>query len=113
MITNEERRRVASNLRESRYILKPCPHGKQVISARRVASELELAHEGEYLCQNGLERLADLIDRPTCRNTVKDSELCGFEFQCSHCELAWSFDVGDLEDNDFNYCPKCGREVVE
>lgn len=112
-ISDEERRRVAQNLRNSRYLLKPVPSGKQIMSMTRAASELELAHEGNYLNQSGFERLADLIDRPTCSNTVKDSELCGFEFQCSHCELAWHFDVGGLEDNEFNYCPKCGREITK
>lgn len=70
MITDKERRRVAQNLRNSRYRLKPVPSGKQVMSMTRAASELELAHEGNYLNQSGFERLADLIDRPTCHDVL-------------------------------------------
>ena len=62
MVSNEERRRVAQNLRNSRYLLKPVPSGKQIMSMTRAASELELAHEGNYLNQSGFERLAALID---------------------------------------------------
>ena len=40
MVTDEERRRVAQNLRSSRYRLKPVPSGKQVMSMVRAASEL-------------------------------------------------------------------------
>ena len=49
----------------------------------------------------------------TCRNTVIEKDKCGMDFQCSHCELSWSFTVGSLKDNEFFFCPKCGREVVE
>lgn len=109
MISDEERRRVASNLRESRYILKPCPHGKQVISARRVASELELAHEGEYLCQNGLERLVELVDRPTC--TLSEAE-CG-SLACSNCGAAMYAPDFMSSTSAWRYCPGCGAEVIE
>lgn len=44
-------------------------------------------------------RLADLIDRPTCR-----AEVRGGVARCSLCGAAWT--VGAL-----GYCPSCGAEV--
>lgn len=114
-ISDEERRRVAQNLRNSRYLLKPVPSGKQIMSMTRAASELELAHEGNYLNQSGFERLADLIDRPTCRNVYDESKAgaCENGFECSECGNVVEDGEGWLVNGTFNYCSKCGAEVVE
>lgn len=112
MITDRERRRVAQNLRNSRYRLKPVPSGKQVMSMTRAASELELAHEGNYLNQSGFERLADLIDRPTCHDVLGEKAYSDY-FKCSECGFAintWDMDGAWLT---IYYCPNCGAEVVE
>lgn len=71
----------------------------------RAASELELAHEGNYLNQSGFERLSDLIDRPTCRKVIP-SEMEGYVF-CSNCGA----EIGEY--GVPNYCHNCGAEVVE
>lgn len=110
-ISDEERRRVAQNLRNSRYLLKPVPSGKQVMSMTRAASELELAHEGNYLNQSGFERLADLIDRPTCHDVLGAKAYSDY-FECSECGFAintWDMDGVWLT---ICYCPCCGAEVV-
>lgn len=111
MITDEERRRVAQNLRSSRYRLKPVPSGKQFMSMVRAASELELAHEMNYLTQSGFERLADLIDRPTCKNlAIKPAD----ELLCSEC--GEHVDIAYMESADdyyARYCPNCGAEVCD
>lgn len=63
-----------------------------------------------------LEKLADLIDRPTCR----DTEARVDSFTCSSC----GFSEGKIMFNPFTYsfrtikpnwkyCPNCGAEVVE
>lgn len=111
MITDEERRRVAQNLRSSRYRLKPVPSGKQFMSMIRAASELELAHEMNYLTQSGFERLADLIDRPTCKNlAIKPAD----ELLCSECgehvDIAY---MESADDYHARYCPNCGAEVCD
>lgn len=72
VVSNEERRRVAQNLRSSRYRLKPVPSGKQFMSMIRAASELELAHEMNYLTQSGFERLADLIEPQSIDGNTSD-----------------------------------------
>lgn len=55
-----------------------------------------------------LEKLADLIDRPTCRNIGGEDGTNGeyYDFFCSACGFAASV-------TDPKYCPNCGAEVVE
>lgn len=111
MISDEERRRVAQNLRNSRYLLKPVPSGKQVMSMIRAASELELAHEMNYLTQSGFERLADLIDRPT----TKRDDVGGIYWRCPRCG---AFNRKDAVTDccgviPSRYCANCGADVVE
>lgn len=114
MITDEERRRVAQNLRSSRYRLKPVLSGKQFMSMVRAASELELAHEMNCLTQSGFERLVDLIDRQTCWNTYDESEMgsCTNGFRCSECGNVVEDYEGYRVRGEFNYCSKCGAIVV-
>lgn len=52
--------------------------------------------------------LADLIDRPTCRNIGGEDGTNGEHhgFFCSDCGFAASV-------TDPRYCPNCGAEVVE
>lgn len=64
-----------------------------------------------------LEKLADLIDRPTCFDTEsKDSK----SFTCSACGFSESklvispFTLSFLwVKPSYRYCPRCGAEVVE
>lgn len=51
------------------------------------------------------ERLADLIDRPTCRKLIPD-EMEGYVF-CSNCGA----EIGEY--GVPNYCPSCGAKVVD
>lgn len=111
MVSNEERRRVAQNLRSSRYRLKPVPSGKQFMSMIRAASELELAHEMNYLTQSGFERLADLIDRPT----TKRDGAGGIYWRCTRCG---AFNRKDAVTDccgviPSRFCANCGAGVVE
>lgn len=56
-------------------------------------------------------RLADLIDRPICRNLSPkpaDVLLCS---ECGeHVDIAY---VESCEDYHAKHCPNCGAEVVE
>lgn len=55
-------------------------------------------------------KLADLIDRPTCRN----EDGFGRSFLCSACGYeAWTYDDSCCDPKDFSFCPDCGAEVVE
>lgn len=69
------------------------------------------------------ERLADLIDRPTCKNVSEFGSNTGsnFDFVCSRCGSRLMSDKmhgSPLVDDRFrhysiNFCPNCGAEVVE
>ena len=69
--------------------------------------ELILACIG-YEQGNLFDHLADLIDRPTCRNIGGVGGTNGeyYDFFCSACGFASGV-------TDPKYCPNCGKEVVE
>lgn len=60
-------------------------------------------------------RLADFIDRPTCRNVYDESKTgaCENGFECSECGNVVEDGEGWLVNGTFNYCSECGAEVVE
>ncbi len=34
-------------------------------------------------------------------------------WECESCKVAWTFEYDPSEDGEMNYCPKCGRKIVE
>lgn len=64
-----------------------------------------------------LEKLADLIDRPTCRNVSGDQDV----FECSECgcKAEMIIDVCNEYGDTFSmsimpsFCPECGSEVMD
>lgn len=59
--------------------------------------------------------LADLIDRPTCRNIYAETEKvggCANGFKCSECGNTVEDYEGYRVSGEFNYCSKCGAVVV-
>lgn len=63
--------------------------------------------------ENIVERIADLIDRPTCRIGYVP---CSADRSCSACGVTFStgtYQGGDHEEHEFMFCPNCGAEVVE
>lgn len=62
------------------------------------------------LCSEVFQRLADLIDRPTCKNIADPYD--GSFFECSKCGERWELACGSPADNNLNFCPRCGAEVV-
>ena len=63
-----------------------------------------------------LERLADLIDRPTCKNA--DSHYDVFECSLCHCKVELITEVCNEYGESFHvpflplYCPSCSAEVM-
>ena len=71
----------------------------------------EYMHPGDY--EELHERLADLIDRPTCRILYVPGSA---DRSCSACGVTFStgtYQGGDHEEHEFMFCPNCGAEVVE
>lgn len=79
---------------------------------KRLAKELELENTS---WRGVLRGIADLIDRPTCRNVYDESKAgaCANGFECSECGNVVEDCEGWLVNGTFNYCSECGAEVVE
>lgn len=96
MISDEERREVAATM--------------MAISCRGV-KDLTLGEVLNSILTGGaprpttemaiLARLADLIDRPVTHSIAEHPG-----FKCKLCGDEWPLDIG------FDYCPRCGAEVV-
>lgn len=136
MISDDERREVAARLRElpsdTYAAIKEWVQGGLFIDAS-IGDEADYSqirnavfgcfpaehmHPGDY--EELHERLADLIDRPTCHDVADfDRE----SFKCSRCgfrvlSIDGAPDAAKLVGTkggviDFGYCPNCGAVVVE
>lgn len=106
-ISDEERREIVKKLR---YTANDNLGG---LSLQKNLAAITKAEDGSW--RGVMRRLADLIDRPTCRNVYDECEMgaCENGFECSECGNR----VEDLEHccitGTFNCCPKCEREVVD
>lgn len=106
-ISGDERREIVKKLR---YTANDDLGG---LSLQKNLAAITKAEDGSW--RGVMRRLADLIDRPTCRNVYDEHEMgaCANGFECSVCGNR----VDDFEHccitGTFNYCPKCGREVVD
>ena len=128
-INDSERREIAARLRESREFISCLPKTAPEQNAFDTF-ELILACIG-YEQGNLFDRLAELIDRPTCENvtvlgshkvTVSDTsrDVC-FDFVCGRCGIHLmgdEMDCSPLLDEKLrccalHYCPVCGAEVVD
>lgn len=105
-ISDEKRREVAENLRNltiGRYI----QYKEQFFDE---LAEVVVGFEDYHDFNAVLEKLADLIDRPTCRNLSPkpaDVLLCS---ECGeHVDIAH---VENCDDYHARFCPNCGAEVV-
>ena len=110
MVNDNQRREAANNIRC--FLLAPQNECIWDIDGLQTIGRLV----GTPLGESVLLRLADLIDRPTCRNVsgYKDT------FECSECRLKVDI-VGD-EGNEYgevfstpfipHFCPNCGALLV-
>lgn len=112
MPTNDERRKIAAELRENRDPLTPY-------------NLVDYIFDDPWNHDSGEEvaaRLADLIEpeERTCRNTVGKPFVGYRMFSCSECGAYLEVD-GDTDANLFaggerpmpRYCPNCGAKVVQ
>lgn len=97
MISNGERRKVAKKLRLPKDSLLAYPEDELI----RLRNEVGCRYR-----QDLYERLADLIDRPITTRHGKFKTKYGRKTPC--CEIC-GYSIGDMR---WNYCPKCGAEVV-
>lgn len=107
MISDAERREVARRLRglDERIDGVPLLCTKQEHDAMALCAIRAVVGKGDVF-----HLLADLIDRPTCRNlSPKPADV----LLCSEC--GEHVDIAHMETCDeyhARYCPRCGRKVV-
>lgn len=109
MISDEERREIAKAIRDRIW--------RNERSSWDVVFELSCIDVlGRCLSSNkdAALLLADLIDRPTCRNVYDENEMgsCINGFECSECGNMVEDYEGYRVSGEFNYCSKCGAVVV-
>lgn len=106
MVTDKERREVAEKLRRFEEDGSPAAAiygGTEAYDQMLVRVLRNIVGRGDLF-----ERLADLIDRPTCRNLGGEEGTNGedYDFFCAACGY-------QSDTTDPNYCPNCGAGVVE
>lgn len=102
MGSDQERRDIAEGLRGLKGECVPLAY---------VLDELGMDCDGADVPKAHVYRLADLVDRQTCRNVADPAD--GGLFECSNCGETWELTCGGIEENHLFFCPNCGGEVVE
>lgn len=103
-ISDTERRAAAARLRQ--FLSEPWDERSWYHDGLQNVGSLVGTSVGESI----IMRLADLIDRPTCKNS--EDLYDGSFFECSECGERWELTCGSPADNNLNFCPRCGAEVV-
>lgn len=106
MINDDERREAAAKLRalDIHYWY---DFADEIDS---LESAIECNVGQRFESQSWWHRLADLVDRPTCRNVADTSD--GGLFECSNCGETWELTCGGPEENHLLFCPNCGCEIA-
>lgn len=106
MIADEERREVVARLRE--WLAIPCYERPWSRDAMQSLGKMVGAVPGE----NIVERIADLIDRPTCEMTECsiDHGSRSWGMRCSRCGTEFEHEKPAY---GWRYCPNCGAEVAD
>ena len=113
-ISDQERREVAAKLRNGGIARDSKEAYTLLLSCVGIRPQLPVTNTYE----DAMVRLADLIDRPTCCNVYDEiydeyeGGRCENGFKCSKCGELVEDCEGYRITGTFNYCPKCGREVV-
>ena len=114
MISDQERREVAKRLRVLDATITNRDTLEQAVDKfmKAVRGDIPFSPIRYSVCNLcGLAViLADLIDRPTCRN---EEDSYDRTFLCSACGYeAYTYGDSNCNPHDFSYCPECGEEVV-
>lgn len=108
MITDEERRNVAANMRSAAERAKEDLNDDSNYSKVAVVYVVSCGVRGVPHYKD-LLHLADLIDIPTCVMTDVGDDFEN-SFQCSNCMS--EFDMSDFDRYPYKRCPECGAVVL-
>lgn len=106
MITDDERRNVAANIRSAANRRKNDLQDDPDYSPFAALCAVFCGVRG-WPHYEDLLHLADLIDRPTTTRHGKFKTKYGRETPC--CEVC-GYSIGDMR---WNHCPKCGAAIVD
>lgn len=106
MITDEERREVAANIRNAANRRKDDLNDDPDYSPFAALSVMS-CWIPRYPRYKDLLHLADLIDRPTTTRHGKFKTKYGRKTPC--CEVC-GYSIGDMR---WNFCPKCGAAIAD
>ena len=109
MISDTKHREIARKLREIEWRTMPELTDGEILNLLAVSVGFD-QYWNEDFDEGLLGRIADLIDRPTCKNIADPYD--GSFFECSKCGERWELTCGSPADNNLNFCPRCGAEVV-
>ena len=108
MISNEQRREVASKLRDAAT---ECYNYGVLESDVLNILGVYTTDSACLVSSDSVMDVADLIDRPTCKTIEHgrpdESHVCK---SCSRCSYGW---FEDIYDKPYGYCPNCGAEVIK
>ena len=120
MISNKERQELAEKLRKYVSMFSHASIrrlGHTTVKANELLAELfgykyykRPSEAIDEIDSTDVLKLADLIDRPTCK--MLDHETSGHQpngQECSRCGEVFILTWRD----SWNYCPNCGAEVIE
>lgn len=109
MVSDEQRRKIAENLRSESEAWSDTFPDSTLNDEDNDAIMFDISRfvlfEGTPTVGEFYARLADLIDRPTCRKVIP-SEMEGYVF-CSRCGA----EIGEYSVP--SYCHNCGAEVMD
>ncbi len=111
-MTDEERRKVAAEMREYPAELTATLHPAEEALAYYVLDLMSIVWLEDGQVMGFFARLADLIEPTveTCEADMTDvieARVAVREYECSKCGMSWE----TVWAYDFSYCPYCGRRV--
>lgn len=111
MITDDERRETVENLRHLSYMNRVRYKEEFYELLDETVMEPDI---GYHEMNDVFERIADLIDRGECENVYDENEMgaCDNGFECSVCECRVEDEEHYRVSGAWNFCPQCGRKVV-
>lgn len=111
MITDDERRETAENLRRLSYMNRVRYKEEFYELLDETVMEPDI---GYHEMNDVFERIADLINRGECENVYDENEMgaCDNGFECSVCGCRVEDEEHYRVSGEWHFCPKCGRKVV-
>lgn len=109
MINDEKRREIVGNLR---YCAEMC-HSTGVLDSDVLnALDIHCGDTDGVSSAYDVEKLADLIDRPTCEMTECsiDHGSCSWGMRCSRCGTEFEHEKPAY---GWRYCPNCGAVITD